>query len=192
MVLLTTSWTEDRVAELTRLWATGLSATGIAAALGGCTRNAVLGKVHRMDLPERAFRSVDPDEHMRRAQARREADKSRKRSKRGSVRILAPRVDSIPPTPVTEAPAFLGSLEQPLSELRPLSKYMANQCRHMQASEPSPDYLCCANETELGASWCGFHAQIVWTVPALRQRVPASGARRGAKVSNFVGSYELA
>jgi hypothetical protein len=41
------AWTPDRVEQLTRLWADGLSAAAIARQLGGVTRNAVLGKVHR-------------------------------------------------------------------------------------------------------------------------------------------------
>lgn len=48
------AWTEDRVATLTKLWADGLSASQIAKELGGVTRNAVIGKVHRLGLSGRA------------------------------------------------------------------------------------------------------------------------------------------
>ncbi|MEM7728210.1 MAG: GcrA family cell cycle regulator [Pseudomonadota bacterium] len=48
------SWTEDRVATLSKLWADGLSASQIAKQLGGVTRNAVIGKVHRLGLSGRA------------------------------------------------------------------------------------------------------------------------------------------
>src|ERR1700680_3082260 len=47
-------WTDERVALLTKLWADGLSASQIAAELGGITRNAVIGKVHRLGLSGRA------------------------------------------------------------------------------------------------------------------------------------------
>jgi len=43
-------WTDDRVAMLRRLWEDGQSASKIAAQLGGVTRNAVIGKVHRLGL----------------------------------------------------------------------------------------------------------------------------------------------
>ena len=43
-------WTPERVEMLTRLWAEGLSARQIAAKLGGVTRNAVIGKAHRLNL----------------------------------------------------------------------------------------------------------------------------------------------
>lgn len=49
-----TGWTDDRVATLAKLWGEGLSASQIAAVLGGgVTRNAVIGKVHRLGLSGR-------------------------------------------------------------------------------------------------------------------------------------------
>jgi len=44
------SWTDERVELLKKLWSEGLSASRIAAQLGGVTRNAVIGKVHRLRL----------------------------------------------------------------------------------------------------------------------------------------------
>ena len=48
------TWTDERVETLKKLWADGLSASQIAAELGGITRNAVIGKVHRLGLSGRA------------------------------------------------------------------------------------------------------------------------------------------
>ncbi|MEP4560994.1 MAG: GcrA family cell cycle regulator, partial [Nitratireductor sp.] len=42
------NWTDERVELLKKLWAEGLSASQIAAQLGGVSRNAVIGKVHRL------------------------------------------------------------------------------------------------------------------------------------------------
>jgi GcrA cell cycle regulator len=47
-------WTEPRVERLTTLWRSGLSAAQIARTLGGVTRNAVIGKLHRLGLAGRA------------------------------------------------------------------------------------------------------------------------------------------
>jgi len=47
-------WTDERVATLKKLWLEGLSASQIAKQLGGVTRNAVIGKVHRLGLSGRA------------------------------------------------------------------------------------------------------------------------------------------
>jgi len=59
------SWTDERVELLSQLWLEGKSASMISAALGaGLTRNAVIGKVHRLGLAGRAKpptgQSVDP------------------------------------------------------------------------------------------------------------------------------------
>ncbi|MBL4802605.1 MAG: hypothetical protein JKY45_11995 [Emcibacter sp.] len=48
------AWTDERVAKLRELWDKGLSASQIATALAeGVTRNAVIGKAHRMNLASR-------------------------------------------------------------------------------------------------------------------------------------------
>ena len=46
-------WTQERVDTLKRLWMDGLSARQIAEKLGGVTRNAVIGKAHRIGLSSR-------------------------------------------------------------------------------------------------------------------------------------------
>ena len=52
---MTAGWTEDRVGALKKLWLEGQSASQIAKQLGGgVTRNAVIGKVHRLGLSGRA------------------------------------------------------------------------------------------------------------------------------------------
>jgi GcrA cell cycle regulator len=61
------SWTDERVDKLKELWADGMSASQIAKVMGGVTRNAVIGKVHRLGLsnrggpaPEEGGRPVEP------------------------------------------------------------------------------------------------------------------------------------
>ena len=48
------TWSDDRVEQLKKLWEAGLSASQIASKMGGVTRNAVIGKVHRLGLSGRA------------------------------------------------------------------------------------------------------------------------------------------
>jgi GcrA cell cycle regulator len=48
------SWTDERVETLKKMWNEGQSASQIAKELGGVTRNAVIGKVHRLGLSNRA------------------------------------------------------------------------------------------------------------------------------------------
>ena len=53
------SWTDERVEKLKELWAEGISASQIAKVLGGVTRNAVIGKVHRLGLSNRTTTEGD-------------------------------------------------------------------------------------------------------------------------------------
>ena len=47
------SWTEERIATLTKMWESGSTASQIADELGGVSRNAVIGKAHRLGLKSR-------------------------------------------------------------------------------------------------------------------------------------------
>lgn len=47
------SWSDERVETLKKMWGEGQSASQIAKELGGVTRNAVIGKVHRLGLSNR-------------------------------------------------------------------------------------------------------------------------------------------
>lgn len=55
------SWTDERVELLKKMWGEGQSASQIAKELGGVTRNAVIGKVHRLGLSNRATTSTKTD-----------------------------------------------------------------------------------------------------------------------------------
>ena len=47
------SWTEEKVAKLKELWGKGNTASQIAEIIGGISRNAVIGKAHRLNLSQR-------------------------------------------------------------------------------------------------------------------------------------------
>ena len=64
------NWSDDRVEQLKSLWTEGLSASQIARALGGVTRNAVIGKVHRLGLAGRATPSRPAKRPVRAARPR--------------------------------------------------------------------------------------------------------------------------
>jgi GcrA cell cycle regulator len=82
-------WTDERVETLTRLWREGFSAAQVARQLGGVTRSAVIGKVHRLgiagrDTPSRPRASVNTIA-LRRASAG------------GALRLPTPRTTAAPP-----------------------------------------------------------------------------------------------
>ncbi|MDP3195133.1 GcrA family cell cycle regulator [Tabrizicola sp.] len=87
------SWTDERVETLKRMWNEGQSASQIAKELGGVTRNAVIGKVHRLGLSNRVG-GKDEEEEGGAAPAPAQAAKAEP----------APRPDPAPAAPRAEAP----------------------------------------------------------------------------------------
>ncbi|WP_241229779.1 GcrA family cell cycle regulator, partial [Tsuneonella rigui] len=55
------SWTDERIATLKKMWEGGATASQIADELGGVSRNAVIGKAHRLGLKARPS-PVKPNE----------------------------------------------------------------------------------------------------------------------------------
>jgi len=57
------SWTDERIETLKTMWEAGQTASQIAEALGGVSRNAVIGKAHRLELQARPspVKPNDPD-----------------------------------------------------------------------------------------------------------------------------------
>ena len=85
------SWTDDRVEKLKELWGEGLSASQIAKQLGGVTRNAVIGKVHRLGLSHRG--ATEPA-----------AANSGSEAKAPEAKAAEPKAAATPKQPEAEAP----------------------------------------------------------------------------------------
>jgi GcrA cell cycle regulator len=94
------SWTEERIERLKSMWAEGATASQIADDLGGVSRNAVIGKAHRLGLEARPS-PVKPGEEKSAAAAKPEAP------------AAAPEASSekAEPTRVKEKPAIAAALE---------------------------------------------------------------------------------
>jgi GcrA cell cycle regulator len=92
------SWTDERVELLKKMWNEGQSASQIAKELGGVTRNAVIGKVHRLGLSNRTGAAA-------RRQAEAQARPSRGRTRGGGRRpAAAPRRAPAPQPPNRNPP----------------------------------------------------------------------------------------
>jgi GcrA cell cycle regulator len=92
------SWTDERVETLKRMWGEGQSASQIAKELGGVTRNAVIGKVHRLGLSNRVGGKEEEEEAPALAAGRAEPAQ---RSEPAPARPEAPR----PAAPAAAVPA---------------------------------------------------------------------------------------
>ncbi len=106
------SWTDERVETLKKMWAEGQSASQIAKELGGVTRNAVIGKVHRLGLSNR----VGP------GAAREDGDEAEV----AAPPAAAPRAEPTPRPATTEParaepPATRPAAERPVPPVAPAS-----------------------------------------------------------------------
>lgn len=101
------SWTDERIERLKELWSRGMTASQIADELGGVSRNAVIGKAHRLGLQSRPS-PVKPNEPVSAKPRSRPAATSAEpeTEKAEAVATSAPRVT--PPTPA-EPPAARAS-----------------------------------------------------------------------------------
>jgi GcrA cell cycle regulator len=94
------SWTEERIATLTKLWEGGATASQIADELGGVSRNAVIGKAHRLGLKSRPSPVKANDKKAEKKKAEAPAKKAEARPK---AKIPATKAEAAPaPKPVVK------------------------------------------------------------------------------------------
>lgn len=150
-------WTEVRVAMLRKFHGEQRSAAVIADLLG-TTRNAVLGKVHRLGLSTPApLRSQAERETKRKAylfrQVQRRAAQRRKQREKKMAELQAAAL--APPE----------ALRIPLVELRDWRADSVNQCRYIADEPPGPNYFACGLDTEPGESYCLHCTHIIIRKP---------------------------
>lgn len=168
------SWTDDRVDLLKKLWSEGLSASQIAGRLGSVTRNAVIGKVHRLGLSGRATtsRMKSSRPRARAATARRAQQQQRPNFRQlgnPALRNLY-QSDAEPFAPVAE------ELHIPLAERKTLQELTETSCRWPIGDPQHDDFHFCNHQKVPGLPYCEFHAKRAFQPPQARKRGGA-GAR---------------
>lgn len=176
------NWTDERVEKLKKLWSEGLSASQIAAQLGGVSRNAVIGKVHRLNLPGRAKAGGTP---------------SATRPKRPAV--ATPRPSNFAARPVaTRAPTrpagntiakedidadFDAQIEQlpvpangnnvvvPMSRKLELTQLTERTCKWPIGDPLNDDFHFCGNESPDNSPYCTYHQRLAYQPSAERRRM---------------------
>ena len=98
------SWTDERIDRLKELWSQGNTASQIADELGGVSRNAVIGKAHRLGLQSRPS-PVKPNEAGEQPQPEARAEAPAPAPKAKAAKPAAPEpVEAAPAAPEREAP----------------------------------------------------------------------------------------
>ncbi len=140
------SWTDDRVELLKKMWGEGQSASQIAKELGGVTRNAVIGKVHRLGLSNRAG-SNGATAAKTEAKSKPAAPKPKAAAPKAKVE---PKTEpAIKPVPPSENKSNLPARKQIIPAGQPLPPQPS-------ANEISPEALAKVNEVEKKAKKIGL------------------------------------
>jgi len=100
------SWTDERIATLKKMWEGGSTASQIADELGGVSRNAVIGKAHRLGLKSRPS-SVKANDKKKAAAAPKAAPKApaSKKAAKPAAKPAAAAAPAAPPEPAAPPPA---------------------------------------------------------------------------------------
>jgi len=132
-------WNEERTATLRKLWLEGMSASQVARQLGGISRSAVIGKVHRLGI---TVRDVPARQHVVRT-----ASRAMPRSRPAREATAAPR----PALRLAE-----------LAELAPTASILGlstHSCRWPIGHPGSHDFGFCGREKSARGSYCEDHAR---------------------------------
>jgi GcrA cell cycle regulator len=170
-------WTDERVALLRRLWEDGQSASKIAAQLGGVTRNAVIGKVHRLGLAGRA-------------RGGEEGPAAAPPSKVVEIETAIAVVETQAPEPVAilshrPAPDFpppaaavpIEPVAIPLSQRVTIMDLRESMCRWPLGDPTTPEFRFCGARSITGLPYCTHHAEIAYQ--------PATERKRDRRVASF-------
>ena len=174
------AWTEDRVDVLKKLWAEGHSASQIAKQLGGVTRNAVIGKVHRLGLSGRATPSrpvkrpprlarpkpqVMPDGSVRRPAAAKSPSASQAASERAVERAA---MSALPPMPLKDG------------EAATILTLRDSMCKWPIGDPADPEFAFCGRKSSENGPYCKDHAEVAFQPARKRDRkkIPPNYVRR--------------
>jgi len=148
-------WTDERVEILKKLWAEGLSCSQIANRLGGTTRNAVIGKVTRLESPPRATSSRT---HTARAfKPSRSSVKATKPPRQPVERSRRPLADIFETNP--EPFAVEPDLVVPIEARKGLIDLEKDDCRWPIGDPQHADFHFCNRHKVPGLPYCEFHAR---------------------------------
>jgi GcrA cell cycle regulator len=168
------SWTDERVEMLKKLWTDGLSASQIAGELGGVTRNAVIGKVHRLGLVGRAKspaisqprpRKVAPPRPQAATQAHRPAPQPISRG--ATALAMQPLEEAM----VVMEQAPMQDVVVPMSRRVQIMELREAMCKWPIGDPMMADFVFCGADCNFGTPYCTFHSTIAYQPPSERRRI---------------------
>ncbi len=164
------AWTDERIALLTKLWTDGLTASQIATALGeATTRNAVIGKAHRLGLSGRPS-PVRVPRPARSAGLR--PSKPRPLSNSGRIPLMTRQAEAMHVRAVEPvARPIIPMAEIPLGPSVSLLKVTDKMCKWPIGHPGDEGFRFCGGQSREGTPYCEGHAQMAYQpLPSKRDR----------------------
>jgi GcrA cell cycle regulator len=166
------TWPDERVVILKQLWIDGLSASQIAAKLGdNITRNAVIGKVHRLGLSGRG----SPTRASRPRTRRPRQPSAPRRMETSGNAALKPRSTPSLARRREPVPEPIHLVDIPESERIGILALTDKTCRWPHGDPGSDEFFFCGQTPQDGTPYCEYHASIAYQ--------PANERRRPRKVA---------
>lgn len=158
-------WTQERVEKAKSLWTGGYSASQISKIIGGgLTRNAVIGKIHRLGLSGRGQPTAPAKARKPRApKVNRHKNNVNPAGHNGRAPSKRPPRETVPPVPAVATARHIPILD--------LDKH---ECR-FPTKEEDGEHLFCGAKCKPGDSYCEAHARIAFNPGARKRRETASG-----------------
>lgn len=182
------SWTDERVEMLKKLWAEGLSASQIAAKLGGVTRNAVIGKVHRLKLSGRAKTPKSSAPRVRRTPNPGGSTRSSRRAPSGGSTVGGYSMPQRTPPSVThtigatalkqdqEIVAYQTPRRDAEDVVAPMPLKLTlvdineNTCKWPYGDPLQGEFYFCGHGNEENSPYCKYHSKLAFQQPHERRR----------------------
>lgn len=169
------AWNDERVELLKKFWAEGLSASQIASKMGGVTRNAVIGKVHRLGLSGRAT----PAKPQRGCAG----DMERPEETIAPSSYVRHEIEELSAEPEFVAPVVLSS-----GDMTTVATLKGNMCKWPIGDPAKDDFHFCGQSAPTGKPYCGYHAQMAFQPAQRRPDRPQQPARVIADARRRVAS----
>ncbi|MFN3855391.1 MAG: GcrA family cell cycle regulator [Phreatobacter sp.] len=172
-------WTDERVEILKKLWNDGLSASQIASELGSVTRNAVIGKVHRLGLSGRAKPTSTATPRTRKAP--RTAPSAPPRPSMPASRsnlAFKPRPAPVALPQVEAAPLPETDNVVPMGERCTIMELKDYSCRWPIGDPGKEDFRYCGARSATGVPYCTYHSRIAYQPVVDRRRDKRSAGGR--------------
>ena len=169
------AWTEERVDLLKKYLAQGLSATQIAKELGGVTRNAVIGKVHRLGLSGRATPS---------SPKRLDLAPARMRPSLDSRALRTPGFDEAEAAGLDKLRPITADMESgPCDDGATVLTLSKQTCKWPIGDPDSDEFHFCGLRPQTGSPYCLEHAKQAFQPSRKRERRRSSVEEELAKIS---------